>query len=724
MKWLNTPQYLEMRREAFKNDSIAPDIYSAPDLLVWDTTRYTDWQKLFLGGTAHTEEVQAALTGGTGRTQFRLASTYHHETPLYASSPFVTKDYGYSRGSFAFSLSHASQDNKFSVGVNAQYTTDKSNYSADVISEVPLPPDAPAPFNSEGELNWSEGGASFQNPFGTLLNSFDIKTNTLITSSNFKYTLLPGLSIKANVGYTKMESSNVQSTPLAAQDPATSPYNSSTFNTYQQGTWIIEPQLEYIRKSAVGKFELLAGATWQDQSFQNLQNTAGGYSSDVFLGTLTGAAYYSTNSSTSDYRYNAFYGRFNYDYEDKYLLNITGRRDGSSRFGPGRQFANFGAVGAAWIFTRENWFRDHFRFLSFGKLRGSYGITGSDNIGNYKFADTWLSYAGYAYDGVNGFYPSKLNNPDYAWEINRKLEGGLELGFFKDRLLLTASYYRNRTGNQLINYALPIQTGFSSVLENFPAVVQNSGFEGTVNSTNIRTKHFQWTTTFNVSINRNQLLSFPGLATSSYASRYEIGESITIMKYFQYRGVDPQTGIYTFNGTDYNKDRTVSKDPNGPPRFYGGMENRLAWKNWDLTFLFQFSKAYGSGYASRMADYGPPGTMNNQPAFVLSRWRKPGDKTSIQRFTTSGDAYDAYNTYSTESEASVVSTSFIRFKNVSLAYNFSSKMLHPLKFQNVRVYVQGQNLGIITAYQGGDPESGGVGNPLLRVLTGGIQFDF
>ncbi|MHA4811452.1 SusC/RagA family TonB-linked outer membrane protein [Flavitalea flava] len=724
MKWLTTPQYLKMRREAFKNDGITPTTLNAPDLLVWDTTRNVDWQKLMLGGTAHTDEAQLALTGGTEKTQFRVASTWHHETPVYANSPFVNKRYGYDRGSFAFGLSHTSQDNKFSMGLNAQYTADKSNYSAAVFSEVPLPPDAPNPFDSQGKLVWSEGGASFKNPFALLLNSFDIKNNNLIASNTLSYTLLPGLFIKANIGYNKLENSHIQSAPKVAQNPSDNPVSYSYIVSNQQSSWIVEPQLEYIRKTGIGKFDVLAGATWQNKSGSQVNSNAYNYSSDAFLGTLTGAAITGTQTSSSDYRYNAFYGRLNYDYDEKYLVNLTGRRDGSSRFGPGRQFANFGAIGAAWIITKENWFKDHLGWLSFGKLRGSYGITGSDNIGDYQYVDTWWSYSGYTYDGSIGFFANNLKNPDYAWETNKKLEGALELGFLKDRVLLSASYYRNRAGNQLLNYALPTQTGFGSVLENFPAVVQNSGIEISLNSTNIRTKKFQWSTSFNLTINRNKLITFPGIDSSSYASRYTIGMPITIGRFFQYQGVDPQTGVYTFNGTNYNKDRIVSIDAYGPPRFYGGIDNKIRWKGWDLSLFIQFSKTYGAGYASRMYFYGPPGAMTNQPDYVLNRWQKPGDKASIQRFTTGGSASSAYTTYARNSSASFVSTSFIRFKNISAGYNFSPSLLRTMKIRNMRIYIQGQNLGLITAYKGGDPESQGIGNPLMRVWTGGIQIDF
>src|SRR5690606_10326505 len=142
-----------------------------------------------------------------------------------------------------------------------------------------------------------------------------------------------------------------------------------------------------------------------------------------------------------------------------YILNLTGRRDGSSRFGPGRQFGNFGAVGVAWLFSEEPFLKNS-SFISFGKLRGSYGTTGSDNIGDYQFMGTY-TVTGDDYNGVSTLAPSGIANPLFGWEVNKKLEVGLELCLFKNRVSLNTSWYRNRSSNQLIGLPLAATTGFS-----------------------------------------------------------------------------------------------------------------------------------------------------------------------------------------------------------------------------------------------------------------------
>lgn len=188
-------------------------------------------------------------------------------------------------------------------------------------------------------------------------------------------------------------------------------------------------------------------------------------------------------------------------------MNFTGRRDGSSRFGPGNQFATFGAVGAAWLFGEEQFIKDK-SILSFGKLRGSYGTTGNDLIGDYQFLDTFLS-SGVSYNGVIGLEPTRLNNPNFGWETNKKLELALEAGFFKDRIFLTLGWYNNRSSSQLVGIPMPATTGFPSLQGNLNATVQNRGTEITLRTVNFQNGNFSWTTN----------LIFPFRKTNCYRFR-------------------------------------------------------------------------------------------------------------------------------------------------------------------------------------------------------------
>jgi TonB-dependent starch-binding outer membrane protein SusC len=432
------------------------------------------------------------------------------------------------------------------------------------------------------------------------------------------------------------------------------------------------------------------------------------------------------NNNNTLYHYQAVFGRVNFGWGDKYILNLTGRRDGSSRFGPDRQFSSFGAIGGAWIFSKEAFIKDNLPFLKYGKLRGSIGITGNDQIGDYKYLNTYSLYP-FPYQGQTGLVPTQLYNPDYSWETNRKSELGLELGSLNDRIIVMASFYHNRSSNQLANYTLPIQTGFSGIIQNVPALVQNTGWEYQLNASIIKTRDFTWDASLNVTFAHNKLLKFPGLSSSGYASKYEIGKPLNIVKLIHSTGVDPQTGVFQF--TDKNghitstptfpDDYTVVKDLT--PAYYGGFNNRLQYKGLSLSVFFQFVKQEGFNYTYNNTT---PGSMTNQPIDVLSRWRKPGDITNTQLYTTTNPGSTAYNYYSSSSDGAVSDASFIRLKNAALSYSFPMKWSSRIKAELIRFYLQGQNLITVTNYKG-DPEiKSSFKLPPLKMVTAGVQLIF
>src|SRR5690606_10523724 len=276
-------------------------------------------------------------------------------------------------------------------------------------------------------------------------------------------------------------------------------------------------------------------------------------------------------SQNTAYKYNAVFARLGYNWNRKYYINLTGRRDGSSRFGSGNRFANFGAIGAAWIFSEGAFVKKHLSFLSFGKLRSSYGTTGNDQIPDYGYLDAYE-----ATRGPGGLYPTQLYNPNFSWEINKKLETAIELGFLRDRINLGVSWYRNRSSNQLVGYPLPGITGHASVQANLPATVQNSGWEVELSTLNITSENFKWQTSFNITFPKNELLNYPNIDQSSYANVYRVGRPLNIDLLYQYEGIDPDTGLYSIADLnddgrfDYD-DRIIIKDQGR--KFFGGINN-------------------------------------------------------------------------------------------------------------------------------------------------------
>ncbi|MBE7170525.1 MAG: SusC/RagA family TonB-linked outer membrane protein [Williamsia sp.] len=728
MNFLDTKQYLAMRHEAFNNDGVVPDASNAPDLLVWDTSRYTNFKKQLIGGTAKMLNASVSLSGGTAQLRYLVSGTYFRETTVFPG------DMANSRGAVHLNLASQPPTSRLGFNLSVNYTAGVNRIIAsDITYYVNSVPNLPAVYDANGNLNWQEGGVFFDNPFAYLKQKYTGKTDNLVSNLQLNYKLATNLRWKINLGFNRFALNEVSTFPQSSQNPLYGMSGSAQFSDNTFHSWIVEPQLDYSKKIAKGQLQLLLGGTAQQTHNESILSYGTGYANDLLLGSVNGASSVFSNSSVKQYKYVAAFGRINYNWDGKYVLNLSGRRDGSSRFGPGKQFANFGSIGALWIFTNEK-FLSKQTFLSFGKIRGSYGLTGNDQIGDYQYLDTWSNTTN-PYSGSRGLRPSRLFNPNYAWELNRKVELAFELGFLKDRITTTIAYFRNRSGNQLLSYKLPTQTGFTSVFTNFPAEVQNKGFEFELAATPIRTTKFVWEIGLNGSFIRNKLRSFPGLATSSY-STLTVGQPLSTYNGFRLLGVDTQTGIYQFMDST-GKPTSYPLYPsdlqknigNLDPSFFGGFQNDICFKGWQLAFLLEYKQQQGFSYLYQLSNAGiVPGSMYNQPTIVLNRWQKPGDKTEIQRFTTTpGDpAYDVASVFSyVNVDAQYTDASYLRLKNISLSYNLSDKVLKKLHWQVLRLYVLGQNLLTITSYKGNDPETQNLfALPTLKTWAAGLQITF
>ncbi|MES2620770.1 MAG: SusC/RagA family TonB-linked outer membrane protein, partial [Bacteroidota bacterium] len=487
-----------------------------------------------------------------------------------------------------------------------------------------------------------------------------------------------------------------------------------------RASWIIEPQLGFNRRFASHTINALIGFSVQEANNQGQSFDGTGYSSDALLGTLGGAAEIRSAETNVDYRYGAGFMRLGYNYKDKYIINITGRSDGSSRFGPGKQYGTFGAVGLAWIFSEEQWVHN-LGIISLGKLRVSNGVTGNDQIGDSRFIKTYRPAFAGTYHGMVGLAPSALYNPDFSWETTKKLEAAMELGFFNDRLSLIVASFRNRSSNQLIEYQLPSMTGFSSVFTNFDATVENTGWEYSLSTRNFETKKFRWTTAFNISFLKNKLVEFKGIEESPYATTFKVGEPLSLIQGYIWQGVDPQTGLHTFKDLDNSGSITSADQEFLKPlttRYFGGISNTLVLAGFELNFFIQFSERN-----ARVSYFGAPGAGRvNQLKSVLQRWQKPGDITTVQRFSTRGTALTEYSRFRS-SDGVIEKVSFARLKTFTLSYLVPTSFANRVGLKNTKLFVQGQNLFTKTGFDGWDPETL-YGVPPLRIISAGIQLKF
>ena len=722
MDLLNTPQYLEMRHEAFNNDGQTANAANAPDLLVWDTTRYTNWQKVLLGGSASYNNDQVSLSGGSENTHFLVNASHVEQGTVFPGSFGDTKNAG------RFSLDHTSLNKKFKANFSGSYLVDNNTFADSyfVSDALTLAPDAPPIYSSPGQLNWAN--STWTNPFAALTQKFHAKTDNVTANAALSYDILKGLQVRTTLGYNNVQLNSTDAIPQASVDPALyqDGQSQNTFTSGSTETWNVEPQVEYRSILGPGKLDVLAGMTFEQMVTQQESINASGYLNDALINDLGSASsLYVNGSAYSKYNYDAAFARVNYILSSRYIIDLTGRRDGSSRFGPGKQFGNFGSVGAGWLFGDEAFIKKSLRFLSYGKLRGSYGITGSDNIGDYGYISTYsTTYT--PYGGSSGLVPNNLANPYYSWESNRKLDFGLDLGFIKDRILVNADYYRDRSSNQLVGYPLPSMTGFGTIEYNLPATVQNKGLEFSVNTVNIRRGDFSWHTSLNFTLPKNALVNYPNFASSTNSYLYVIGQPLDIKKVVPFAGIDPATGMATY----YNSAGTLVKNVrqldlpqdfsagvNMDKKYYGGMQNSFQYKSWQLDVLVQVAKQLGYKNMPNVA-----GSMNNQPVSVLARWQKPGDVTDVPRFTED-PALESYQNWAyTSTTNGYTNASFLRLKNVSMSYTMPSTWTRKINVKNARLYIQGQNLFVITKYHYGlDPETQSYLLPPLRELVFGIQ---
>lgn len=736
---LNTTQYLQMRREALKNDGIAPTVTNAADLALWDTTRTVDWQRKFWGGTAKVTEASGAISGGDVHTTFRVSGNYRRQTEI------TTLNGSNQRAAFSFNMNHSSLDQRFNLTFSADYSYVSINI-VDMPGPAVLPPDAPPVYDTKGNLNyadWDAAGLNNSYPFAAILQPYSSSTNFLTGHLQLDYQIVKGLTISLSSGYNNALISQKKLTPMASLDPLIAPYvgGLAFFGDNRNNNWILEPQLHFSTFIGGGNFSVLLGGSAQNTMTDGKSTLGIGYTSDALINSITSAPVQQSFENYGQYKYAAVFGRISYNWHNRYIVNLNARRDGSSRFGPGRQFGNFGSAGVAWIASEEQWVKNALpAFISFVKVRGSYGLTGSDAIGDYQYLSQWSSGLSTStplpgYNGVSPLINLHAVDQQYQWQVNKKLEGALNLGFLKDnRINLELAYYRDRCDNQLLNYPTPAFSGFGSVTANWPANVQNSGLEALVSADIIKGNGFTWSANMNFSINRNKLIAYPNLELSPYGSRLKIGKSLNTMYVLHLLGVDPRTGQYSYEDRNHDgiinpgssgnfspgtgtDDRTVAIDLN--PAYTGGIGTNLGYKNYRLSLFGDFRKQKG---LNALFTGNAPGSFGNIPLEIYQHhWQKPGDRAPYARFTAATTLADADFK---QSDGAYTDASFFRLSNIAFSYTLPEKITRKAALQECRFFINAHNIFTITGYKGLDPEIQAFGQmPGARTFVGGVSIN-
>jgi TonB-linked SusC/RagA family outer membrane protein len=747
---MNTQQYLNIRHQAIINDSISvfpSDPSYFQDLQVYDTTKYTDFAKKYFGGTANSTDAHLSISGGSTYNTFIVSAGYTRETYNFPG------DFKNQRYSLHSSLSTRSMNNKFRAdfGSDISYGSNNAPNSTSVGEAMMTVPDHPDMMDAKGDLVWYYKGVdvSSNQLLAYLKQPFNMQNFLFNNYLRLSYQIIPGLNVTANAGYSMNLTKQYSANPLSSIKPGNGATASANFGRSDYQTINLEPQIDYTKNFGDGVLSVLVGGTYKKVNNSSSQQMGLGYTDDALLETITAATSFTAQDAASLYKYVGGFGRINYQWKEKYIVNLTGRRDGSSNFGPGRRFGSFGSAGLGWIISEEHFFDGFKPVFSFAKISGNYGTNGSDGNAPYNYQPYWRVQTVTStpnFDNTRPYIANNLFNPGYSWASKHSINLGLDLGFIDDKILTNVTYYRNRTSNQLTSYTLPSQTGFNSVVQNMNATLQDKGLELTISTRNITNKNFRWTTQFNISGNRNKLIAFPGLAKSPYNATYSIGKSTSLVYGFKYAGINDTTGVFQYykgNGTitsipgytNVNSGGDMQAIANAQTDFFGGLNNSFTYKNWGLSLFFKFSKAMARNYLAGLQYASPlPGGQINLPSFMQNMfWTKPGDNAPLQRLTTgyygaarNGQLAQRAGGYFTSSDAVYSDNTYLRLKSVYLTYSLPASSLKKIGIQGCTFNITAQNLFTITNYKFGDPEMPGAlyTVPLQRIITGGFSLDF
>jgi len=729
---LNTEQYLQMRREAFRNAGITPTVANAPDMTLWDTTRYTNWQKE-LWHTGKTTEANLSLSGGNELTTFRIGANYNAIRDITTiSSGSKTQ-----KATSSLNLNHHSLNQKLSIGVSATYGYTNTHQVFGAGSPT-LAPDLPPILDKNGNPNyadWNAAGIGGAYPFATLFQPNLTSAYFLSSSLNTGYKIIKGLNLSLNLGYNNAQASNSLTIPIAALNPLGNQTGTVVFGNNSNIGWNINPELNYENYIGKGKLQASIGGTLNSTTANGLTTIGFGYTDDGLLKSINSAPSTSLYQAYAQNKYIDLHGRLNYSWKDKYVLEITGNRDGSSSFGPGRQFGNFWSAGANWILSEEKWLRTALpSWFSLVKVSGTYGTTGISG-GDYQYLSQWAnSLDGYSalhsYNGSPPLVPIHAVNQEYRWQTDRQSNISFDLGFMNDRFNLHTAIYKKNIDNQLTQLPTALFTGFTGVQGNSRAVMQNTGWEISLAARLYETKDFSWSANFNISGNQNKLVAFPDIEHSPYYTTYKIGQSVNTVYLLHYLGIDPQTGQRGY--ADYNHDGAINTSGYGAPgtglsdayvainptpKFTGGVSSNLRYRNFTISLLFNFENKI-----SPIAYTSTAGGMINAPVTVLDgRWQKPGDVAAYPRFTVAPANTDSFFGFS---DGAYTDGSFLRLQNINVGYMMPDSFAKKIGAKGLTLSFSMQNVLTFSKYNGIDPEIPFGGQPQPKIFNGSIGFNF
>ncbi len=705
---LGSSDLLTLQREALTNAGQNPD---AAGLIpgVTDAVN-TDWlDQIFRTGIL--QQYQLSASGGDDNTTYYLSGGYRDEEgvqlnnrfqrlsgTLNVDRKFTPKLSVGTNLTLAYSINHRVKGDNFLDGV----------YSG-AIKSLPYY----SPYDENGRLVGPSsplyaGFPNFNPVAQAVLPRFISTTTKILGNVNATYRINNELLIKSQVG---IDYNDVNEDQYESSQTAIGGYLSSVggrgygvFSVNSSTNFIANTIVSYSKKSNDHSFDALAGVEVIRRPALSASVTGRIFPSDDFT-YITSAGIVDNGSSTKiKSGLLSFFGEAKYNYKDKYYATLAMRADGSSRFGPGNRFGYFPAVSGWWRISEEEFFQSS--VVSDLKVKASFGFTGNERIGDFQFLGSWGTAT---YNGSSGVAPSNLANPDLKWESTREINVGVDIALFQGRVQATVEAYSNKTSDLLYNRPYASTTGFTSVLDNI-GDLQNRGLELGISTVNLDGA-LKWSTDLNLSKNINKILfladSVPvytgytaeGVSATNIVQQ---GQPLGTFIGLNFLGVDPATGNAIYQ--DRNGDGQITNDDqmvigHALPKLTGGLTNRLAYGNFDLSIFFQFSLGNDVLNLTKatLINSGSDMTTNQSPD-ALRRWQKPGDITDVPRYMA-GNTTNNYH-----SNRLIEDGSYLRLKNVGFGYTLPSRISQRFKLDRLRIYGSATNLWTYTKYTGADPE--------------------
>lgn len=763
VKMLNGPDFAQFKKDIFMDkiryfENREPDINEVPLNYRYpeQTKTSTDWFDATLHNNAPFQNYYMSLSQGNGNVHSMLSAGYTRQEGILLNTKF---DNFSVRGNIDGKVN---DHINMGLRVNGSFATNNlalATEGRDNIVGSSLIGDPRDPIrNPDGTyfayIGGHDGVFGFPNPVMALT---DIQNRSnigqLLTNAFIEVSFLKNFKFKSNVGALLNYNSYKQFVPSYIPGENAPPPRDARESDQQINTrnYSADQLLTYNNTFGKHRVNVLVGYTAQDEKVTTLN--AGGSQFPNDLTPFLGSAALKTGVTSGEYGWSldAFFGRVNYVFDEKYLLSGSFRREGSSRFGENVKYGNFPAVSAGWRISNEKFMSD-ISWLSDLKLRGSWGITGNNGIGNYS-AQSYMSDNNYVLDNnlVRGLTLGGLSNATLRWERSRQLDLGVDLSVFQDKLTFTAEYYNKITSDMLLPVPVPAISGFTTYFANI-GKVKNNGFEF---AARYRTKvnNVGLWVSGNVSINRNKVLAINGpsdqLMAGDFYGGYNIsrpGSPIGALFGFKMLGVFKNQaeidkspyqdgaipGVYKYYDADHND--TISYDTkdmvqigNPWPKFTYGLTVGGDFKHFDWSVLVNGAQGYDIYRVIEAS------TMNMDGVFNVleqskQRYRNEQNPGNGRLATT--------NTWKWERESNsryVYSGSHMWIKNISIGYTFNPAT-PKLMFKSLRVYASGDNLFLITKYPGSNPEvnnRGGINPglddeayPLARTFTFGANFTF